>query len=146
MEFRTKRREDPIVEIAPLIDVVFLLLLFFMVTTQFVTLPGLNLTLPGINPGSTVTATDKIEIHLTSSGDIFVNGNPVPESAVAEALLKEATDPESAVIVLMADQNVSHGKVVGLMDIIRRNGMKRVVLAARFEDKTAKKEPVSATP
>ncbi|MEW5722878.1 MAG: biopolymer transporter ExbD [Thermodesulfobacteriota bacterium] len=135
MEFKTKRREDPVVEIAPLIDVVFLLLLFFMVTTQFVSLPGLKLTLPGIEPGTTVTAADKLEVQVTAAGDIYVDGNPVSEERLSAALLEETRDVDSAVVVLMADQDVSHGKVVGLMDQMRRSGLKRVVLAARWSER-----------
>lgn len=135
MEFRVKRRDEPVVEIAPLIDVVFLLLLFFMVTTQFISLPGLKLTLPGIEPGSTVTATDKIEVQITAAGDIYVDGNPVAESDLPGAIKESVVDPESSVVILMADEKTYHGRIVGLMDTIRRNGLKRVVLAARWKDK-----------
>lgn len=138
MQFKVKPREDPVIEIAPLIDVVFLLLLFFMVTTQFISLPGLKVTLPGIKPGSTVTATAKIEVQVTASGDIYVAGNPVSLADLPAALKKNAPDPASAVIVLMADEKVSHGRVVSIMDVIRRQGLKRVVLAARWD-----KEPAS---
>lgn len=132
MNFRPKRREEPIVEITPLIDVVFLLLLFFMVTTQFMSIPGLKLTLPGIEPGSTVTTTDKLEVQITEAGDIYVNGNPTAEKDLPESLRNQAKDPESAVIVLMADENIPHGRIVRIMDMVRRNGLKRVVLAARW--------------
>ncbi len=137
MRFRTKRREEPSVEITPLIDVVFLLLLFFMVTTQFISLPGIKLTLPGIKPGKSVTATARIEIDVTMAGDLYVAGNPVTETDLGEAIIKEAPDVESAVVVLKADENVTHGRIVGIMDILRAHGFKRVVLAARWkpEDK-----------
>lgn len=138
MQFKVKPREDPVIEIAPLIDVVFLLLLFFMVTTQFTSLPGLKVTLPGIKPGSTVTATAKVEVQVTASGDIYVAGNPVSLADLPAALKKNAPDPASAVIVLMADEKVPHGRVVSIMDVIRRQGLKRVVLAARWD-----KEPPS---
>ena len=139
MEFRTKRREDPLIEMAPLIDVVFLLLLFFMVTTQFISLPGLKLTLPGIDPGQTVTATDKLEVHITAAGDLYIDGNPVAEDRVGEELRKKVVDSESAVVVLLADENTAHGRVVSLMDKIRRNGFKRVVLAAKWNQVAAHK-------
>ena len=99
------------INLAPLIDLMFLLLIFFMVTTQFVTLPGLKLTLPGIEPGSAVTTTDKLEVQFTAGGDIYVNGNPTAEKDVAGALKKQAKDMESAVVVLMADELVPHGRM-----------------------------------
>ena len=133
MQFRSKKRQEPVLEITPLIDVVFLLLLFFMVTTQFASLPGIKLTLPGIKPGNSVTATSKIEVQITAAGDIYVGGNPVTEANLAQVLRREAIDPESAVVVLMADEMLPHGRVVGVMDIIRQAGLKRVVLAAKWK-------------
>jgi biopolymer transport protein ExbD len=140
MQFRTKRRDEPVVEIAPMIDVVFLLLLFFMVTTQFISMPGLKLTLPGITPGNNVTATDRVEVKVTAAGDIYINGDPVPEAGLVKALKEAATDPESAVVVLMADEKVTHGRIVALMDVIRNAGLKRVVLAARWKKDSEPKE------
>lgn len=132
MQFKTRRRQDPLIEIAPLIDVVFLLLLFFMVTTQFISMPGLKITLPGVKPGSTVTATGKVEVHVTAAGDIYIAGNLVPENDLPAAIKKSVPDPESAVVVLMADENTPHGRIVSIMDVIRRHGLKKVVLAARW--------------
>jgi biopolymer transport protein ExbD len=134
MQFRTKRREDPVVEITPLIDVVFLLLLFFMVTTQFISLPGIKLSLPGISPGKSVTATSKIDIHLTADGDIYVDGNPVSFDHLPATLKEAVLDTESSVVVLMADTNAVHGRVVAVMDVLRTHGIKRIVLAARWDE------------
>lgn len=140
MRFKPKPRPEPLIEIAPLIDVVFLLLLFFMVTTQFVTLPGIKLTLPGVSPGSTATATARIEVQLTESGDAFINGEPVSEDGLGQAVAAEAADLESAVVVIKADRAVRHGRIMGLMDQVRRQGLKRVVLAARFEAEEGKEK------
>ncbi|MEW6266483.1 MAG: biopolymer transporter ExbD [Thermodesulfobacteriota bacterium] len=139
MNFRVKRREDPQIDLAPLIDCVFLLLLFFAVTWSVVSFPGLKLTLPGITPGSNVTITDKIEVLVSSAGDLFVQGRPVAEARLAEELKRTIQDPDSALIVLAADENVPHGRVVGLMDIFRRNGLKKVVLAARLKKEEEKR-------
>ena len=141
MNFKGKPREEPLLEIAPLIDVVFLLLLFFMVTTQFASLPGLKLILPGVKPGKTVTATSKIEVQVTAAGDIFVEGNPVPESGLLKAMMEKVIDPDSAVVVLMADERVTHGRIVSLMDAFRSAGLKRVVLAARWKREGETNQP-----
>ena len=132
MNFRTKKREDFIVEIAPMIDVVFLLLLFFMVTTQFISMPGLKISLPSIEPGRTVTAATKIEVRVDAAGDVFIEGNAVSLAQLGEVIKEEAPAPDSAVVVLMADESVPHGRIVSIMDSIRSVGMKRVVLAARW--------------
>lgn len=139
MQFRVKRREDPVIEIAPLIDVVFLLLLFFMVTTQFVSLPGLSLTLPGIKPGASVTATAKVDVQVTEAGDIYVAGNPVALADFPAEVKRNAPDPASTVVVLMADERTAHGRIVSLMDALRSQGFKRVVMAARWEKEPQKR-------
>jgi biopolymer transport protein ExbD len=132
MNFTVKKRQDPVIEIAPLIDVVFLLLLFFMVTTQFISLPGIKITLPGVEPGSTATATAKIDVNMTAAGDIYVAGDPVNLPDLPAAMKKHYRDAETTVVILRADENVSHGRVVAVMDAVRRTGLKRVVLAARW--------------
>lgn len=139
MEFRVKRRQEPNIEIAPLIDVVFLLLLFFMVTTQFISLPGLKITLPGIKPGTTATATSKIDVQITAAGDIYVAGNPVTPDDLGAALKRSTPDRASAVVLLTADEQVPHGRIMSVMDAIRREGLKRVVLAARWEREQERK-------
>ena len=95
-------------------------------------MPGLKVTLPGIKPGSTVTATGRLEVVITAAGDIFVADKPVSEAIFPAALKAEVKDLDSTVVVLMADEDVPHGRIVTLMDTIRRQGLKRVVLAARW--------------
>jgi biopolymer transport protein ExbD len=136
MDFRTRRKaEEQLLDLVPLIDVVLTLLLFFMVTTEFITTPGLKVTLPGIEPGSTATASNKLQVKVTATGDIFVDGIPVSQDHLADVIRQSALDPESAVVVLMADESLTHGRVVEIMDLIRREGLRRVVLAARWKTK-----------
>jgi len=134
MQFKVKHREPPSIEIAPLIDVVFLLLLFFMVTTQFSSVPGLQITLPEIKPGAPVTTTAKVEIDMTAEGGIFIAGNPVPIKGLEAALKKAVPDPSSAIIVLNADKSVSYGNIVAVMDVLRRLKLKKLVITARWDE------------
>ena len=133
MQFKPKRSPDPVIEIAPLIDVVFLLLLFFMVTTHFTSFPAIKMTLPGIEPGSSVTASDKVEVQITAQGDIFLSGSPVTLERLETELKKSVSSPDTAVIVLAADENARHGRVVEVMDRIRLAGFKKAVMAAQWK-------------
>ncbi|MBW2062874.1 MAG: biopolymer transporter ExbD [Deltaproteobacteria bacterium] len=133
MQFKIRHREVPLIEIAPLIDVVFLLLLFFMVTTQFVAAPGLQISLPEIKPGAPVTTASKVNISVTAQGDIFVASNPVAIEDLKEVLKKAAPDMASTIVILTADKNVPHGKIVSMMDILRDLGIKKMVIAARWK-------------
>ena len=134
MVFKLKERKTPRIEITPLIDVVFLLLLFFMVTTHFSSVPGLQITLPEIEPSSPITTTSRIEITINSGGDIFLAGNPVPETNLKETFQQLVPDPAAIVVILNADKNVSHGKVVAVMDILRQLKINKMVITARWDD------------
>lgn len=131
MQFRAKLQEDPRVDLTPLIDCVLFLVLFFAVTWSVMAFPGLKLNLPSASTSATVTTSDKIEVQMTEAGDLYVAGNPVPESGLGPALRSGASDTESSVVVLMADRSVTHGQVIKIIDVIRQVGFKRVVLAAR---------------
>lgn len=133
MQFKIRQRETPIIEITPLIDVVFLLLLFFMVSTEFSARPGLMINLPEIKPGKPVTTAVKLDVSITSAGDIYIDGEPVAEKDLKSVLEKAARNPESTVVVLSADKSIPHGRIVSMMDIMRGLGLKRVVIAARWE-------------
>jgi biopolymer transport protein ExbD len=133
MQFKTKHREIPTIEIAPLVDVVFLLLLFFMVTTQFTLAPGLKVSLPTINESAPVARTAKISVGLNAAGDIYVNGEITALSDLHEILKNVTPNPESAVVLLEADRNTSHGSVVAVMDEINRIGFRSMVIAARWK-------------
>ena len=134
MQFKIRHRETPLIEIAPLIDVVFLLLLFFMVTTQFSVAPGLQINLPEIKPGAPVTVSAKVEVGLTAAGDIYVAGKLTPADQLKRALAAEAPDRDTTVIVLRADETVAHGRVVALMDDLRKLGLNKLVIAARWRE------------
>jgi len=139
VQFKIRHRNTPLIEITPLIDVVFLLLLFFMVTTQFTTAPGLQIALPEIKPGATVTTTAKINISVTSAGDIYVAGNPVAARNLKQVLTKAAPDLASTIIILTADKDVPHGKIVSMMDTLRALGIKKMVIAARWKAEERKR-------
>jgi len=139
VQFKIKNRETPLIEIAPLIDVVFLLLLFFMVTTHFTTAPGIQIALPEIKPGTPVSTTSKININVTAAGDIYVSGNPVPIEDLGKVIRKGSQDLASTIIILTADKNVPHGKIVSIIDILRNLGIKKMVIAARWKTEPERK-------
>lgn len=133
MQFKIRQRETPSIEITPLIDVVFLLLLFFVVSTEFSARPGLMINLPEIKTGKPVTTAVKLDVSITSAGDIYIDGEPVAEKNLKSVLKKAARNPESTVVVLSADKSIPHGRIVSMMDIMRSLGLKKMVIAARWE-------------
>ncbi len=134
MNFRKSlKQRSPDINLTPLVDVVLQLVLFFMVTTQFAVLPGLKLVLPGINSEAKVRveATERLEISLTSSGDLYFEDQPTTIKNLPRYLERTGARGAEVIIVVSADENVPYGKVVQIMDTLRENNFNRVVFAAR---------------
>ena len=128
-------RGSPEINLTPLVDVVLLLVLFFMVTAQFEILPGLKLALPGINSDSQVRvqASERLEVTVTAEGDLYFEDQPTTVGNLAYHLRRTGAAGDEVVIVVSADQSVPYGRVVKIMDILRLEGFNRVVFAAEPE-------------
>lgn len=132
--FGTRRhRRKPFINITSLVDVMFILLLFLMVSTTFRTQKGLDISVP-----QAATATpqeqDARSISVTRNGDYYFAGVQVDENglraAIAETLKK---DPKS-VLMLEADEGAEFGKVVRAMDIAREMGGEKMVIPTRMPE------------
>lgn len=116
MRFRdTKRDTNIIINITPLIDVVFILLIFFAVTTSFVTPTSIKMDLPKAK-GEAVEDKKNIRVAVDSTGALFIDGESIKDDEL-ESRLKTLKDihPEANVII-EADEKAMHGKVVFVID------------------------------
>ena len=135
MNFKAKqaagRREDLRVEITPLIDVVFLLLIFFTITTTFVTTPGIRVKLPKASASEAQNEERDATVVLTRDDQIIFNHRSVDLKELGNGLQELSTkDPETLVIV-QADEAVPHGRVVEVMDLAKGAGLHRLAIATR---------------
>ena len=117
----------------PLVDVVLLLLLFFMVTTQFGVLPGLKMLLPPVDAESRVRvqASERLELSITAEGDIVFESQPTSLPGLSGLLNRVGAAGDEVVVVVSADQGVPYGRIVRVMDTLRLAGFNRVVLSGR---------------
>ena len=133
MKFRTeKKSRGLIINVTSLIDVMFLLLIFFMVTSTFKNQPAINLTLPRSATASETVDTPSV-MYLTATGEVYLNDSLAGRGALPRLLedLRSTTGEER--MVLRADQDASHGDVVELIDLIKQSGFTRVSLSARTQ-------------
>lgn len=128
MRLSRRERRGIVINITSLIDVVFILLIFLMITSTFIQVPGLRLDLPSAESAE-LHETEETVVYLTADGRLFLNEQPVSEKDL-QASLKAALGPEGSVVV-RADAQVQHGRVIEVMDAARRSGAKFVVMAAR---------------
>ena len=138
MNFRPPRNRDIDINITPLIDVVFLLLIFFMVSTTFVKQSEIDLTLPEASAELRDDPIDKIEIAITRKGDIFVNDQALVNSQLATVrqALKAARPDGGAepVVIISADAEATHQIVIDVMDAARQAGLYRITFPTRLRD------------
>jgi biopolymer transport protein TolR len=137
MKFRPaylKNSTDIYINMAPLVDVVLLLLLFFMVTTQFGILPGLKIDLPPVDDSSRVRAqvSERLELSITAEGDVFFENQPTTMSGLPGLLNRTGAAGDEVVVVISADQGVAYGRIIRAMEALRQAGFNRVVLSGRI--------------
>lgn len=134
MQLSTRKKRKPLINITSLIDVLFLLLIFFMVSSTFMDEPGLKLSLP--KAGSAEIGEKKeFTLYITSEGDIFLNSDVVPEDSLLNKLKAVLPEMKDATLSLRADKDVRHGLVVFAMDKARLAGVKKLVVATQVEGK-----------
>lgn len=137
MKFRSRRNESPEVTLTPLIDVVFLLLIFFMVTTTFVRESAMDIQLPEASAGEEAQEELPPSVLVHEDGRYRVGERDIAAGAenelrsALEQLLKEA--PEEGLYVV-ADAEAPHQAVVTAMDLARRLGVSRLSIATRKRD------------
>ncbi len=134
MKFRRKIRDELSINITPLIDVVFLLLIFFMVTTTFNRETRLLVNLPEANAQVAEALPDMIEIIVSKEGSYSINGRNLVNDRIA-ALLRglelESGGDVSLPVLLVADAEAAHQSVVTAIDAIGQSGFTRLNIATR---------------
>ncbi|GAX59271.1 uncharacterized protein SCALIN_C01_0202 [Candidatus Scalindua japonica] len=126
MQFRIKRYIKPVINIASLVDVLFLLLIFFMVTSAFVEQPNIKLELPATRH-SEVSKIDRAVLTITRDGQLFLHDKPIDKNSLEKELRRMILDTGDEVLVLKADKMVLYGDVVDIMDSAKGAGFKKVV-------------------
>ncbi|MFV1974600.1 MAG: ExbD/TolR family protein [Candidatus Scalindua sp.] len=126
MQFRVKRYIKPVINIASLVDVLFLLLIFFMVTSAFVEQPNIKLELPATRH-SDVSKIDRVVLTIARDGQLFLQDKPVDKINLEKELRRIILDTGDDVLVLKADKMVTYGDVVDVMDDAKGAGFKKVV-------------------
>ena len=133
MKLSLRAKTEPEVNLTSLIDVVLLLLIFFMVSTSFVKESQITIQLPEADVQAAVQETpEQIEIMITEQGTYLVNGrelvNNRPET-VRNALQRVSHGDTSLPLTISADANARHQHVVTAMDVAGRLGFTRISIA-----------------
>ena len=135
MVFKKRKAEVIDITIAPLIDIVFLLLIFFMVTSHFDIAAGVRIKLPKVSQKAEDTDTaQKIILVIDKSGQVFYKGDRVEQKAIKNLIKKLVKEEGISKMIIQADKDVKHGRVIEVMDISKSAGIKSIIIAARWKD------------
>lgn len=133
MNFRARRVQTATVEITPLIDVVFILLIFYMVTSTFVSTSRLDISLPESTASTSPQPPDSLEVYVSASGEFSINGSN-PEITTKQAVLKAVSamvrSDENPLILIHADADSRHQAVVHVLTALAELNLKQVHLVS----------------
>lgn len=122
MQFEGTRRSGQVPNLTPLIDIVFLLLVFFMLTAHFVRDEGLPVELPQAESASTLDDQKRLELFIDKSGTIRINGVTTDIDGLDRAIRAALSSSKDKSVVLKGDEAVSLGQSVAIIDAARRAG------------------------
>ena len=122
MQFEGRRRTSHVPNLTPLIDIVFLLLVFFMLTSHFVRDEVLNIDLPEADSGEALDEPQQIEVIITEAGEYSINSQIVTLEALENILLDEIKEQKEKVVRIRGDKDVDLGIAIGAFDAARKAG------------------------
>ena len=135
MKFKKVKEEESRLGITPLIDIVFLLLIFFMLTSHFHVASGLPIRLPKIAQKAYDSDRHKIILVIDRNGRIYFKGNKIDLDKL-DSELRSTIEKDGVIhLLLEADREVKHGRVVQIMDLAKKAGVSSIIIAARWEPK-----------
>ncbi len=128
MRLLVKQKNRMSINLTPLIDVLFILIIFFAVSSTFLEQPGIELDLPKAKSSEGHT-TQKVIIYVDKDQNIFLNDNIVSINNLIDEVKKLSDIRKDKSIVVKADAAVPHGLVITIMDILRQQGIYKIVVS-----------------
>jgi biopolymer transport protein ExbD len=137
---RRGRRAEINLDLTPMVDVVFQLVLFLLLSTTFKTpkkqdvapredTPAISVDLPRAGAEAVIRDKKDVNVWIAASGEIFVGADPVDLAALRVRFQDAKRDDPGTLVVVKADRGVSHGDVVEVMDLARAVGLNRLAIA-----------------
>ncbi len=129
---RGRQKEDPEINLVPMIDVLLVILIFLTITTTYSKFSELEISLPQAASGPSVERNNVIDVGITATGSYMVNNAPVKFSssaALSDALRETAGDRPNPAIVIHADAQATHQSVITVMEAARLAGYNHITFS-----------------
>lgn len=134
MNFRPgKRPAGGFIDMTPVVDTIFNLLIFFALSMNFLANPGITVDLPDASAPQVAPRDGDIRVAVTPAGGIRLDGAPVTLEALGARLRELAGERRDPQVLIRADRRVPHGVVVAVMDAARSAGLTRLAIMTQRE-------------
>jgi len=131
MRIQRRNTKKARIEIIPMIDTIFFLLVFFMISTLSMTqFKGMPVNLPKAASGQQAPA-ESAAVTIDKDGRLFLNQQAIDKTALSEALRQQLAKNAEMLVVINADDGVQHGQVVEVMDIARGANVAKMAIAVK---------------
>jgi biopolymer transport protein ExbD len=116
------------INVVPLVDIILVVLIIFMVTAPMIMKPTINVNLPKAASGEN-SAPSQLAISITADGKLSLNGSPADEAAVRAKATEQVAKNLDIQAIISADKDVSHGRVVSIIDVVKSAGVKKFAIS-----------------
>lgn len=144
MNFRTQKKNNNLssIDFTPIVDTVFNLIIFFALSLNFIGTPAIKLKLPQASTEETVKERNEIRIYITRGvqkdgytyGNFIIDGKDFTIGDIEKLIYQRAVNKET-IVIIQADESVSQGEVVRIMDIAKSAGLERIAIATKPKEK-----------
>ncbi|MEI6864856.1 biopolymer transporter ExbD [Flavicella sp.] len=125
MNIRGRNKVDPSFNMSSMTDIVFLLLIFFMLTSTLVTVNAIDVLLP--KAGGKTENKGSIAVSITKESKFYIDGNEVSENNLESVIKTQFASSQSKTLIIRGDQDVAYKKIMHVIDIANRNKIKMIL-------------------
>lgn len=131
MWLKGKKTKGGSLDITPLVDLVFLLIIFFLLSTTFRVSPGIKIDLPSASSQKIHTEKKEIIVSVDKSGNVYVNKDAVDPASLLSRLMQSAQEDKDTTVLIKGDREAGFGRIVDLLDTVKQTGLHRIAIVTR---------------
>lgn len=130
---RGRNREEPEINLIPMIDVLLVILIFLMITTTYSKFAGLEINLPTADAQAPQEKPNEIDVVVTANGNVLINKTAITGGveAIGVALRRAAEGTQEPVVIINADAKAAHQNVIDVMQAARNTGLSHISFATQ---------------
>ncbi len=137
MRPKSKKSKGGLLDITPLVDLVFLLIIFFLLSTTFRVLPGIRIDLPSASSQKIHSEKKEVTLSVDKSGTVYVDKYPVDPASLLSRLSVSAQEDRDMTVLIKGDRDAGFGKIVDVLDTVKKAGLSRIAIVTRNKKETA---------